>query len=151
MRTYRKTPEAVSKLTPEQYRVTQTDGTERPFANEYWDNKEPGLYVDMVSGEPLFASFDKFDSGTGWPSFTRPARGRERRRERGQLARHDTDRGPFQARGQSPWPRLPGWAARQGRVEVLHELGLLTVHPPRPIWRARGTASTGSYSTKQEA
>src|ERR1700754_1580844 len=72
MPTYRKNPEAVSNLTPEQYRVTQTDGTERPFANEYWDNKEPGLYVDVVSGEPLFASFDKFDSGTGWPSFTRP-------------------------------------------------------------------------------
>ena len=62
MPTYRKSPEAVSKLTPEQYRVTQTDGTERPFANEYWDNKEPGLYVDVVSSEPLFASFDKFDS-----------------------------------------------------------------------------------------
>ena len=59
MPTYRKNPEAVSKLTPEQYRVTQTGGTERPFANEYWDNKEPGLYVDVVSGEPLFASFDK--------------------------------------------------------------------------------------------
>jgi len=72
MPTYRKNPEAVSKLAPEQYRVTQTAGTERPFANEYWDNKEPGLYVDVVSGEPLFASFDKFDSGTGWPSFTRP-------------------------------------------------------------------------------
>jgi len=72
MRTYSKNPEALARLTPEQYRVTQTDGTERPFANEYWDNKEPGLYVDVVSGEPLFASFDKFDSGTGWPSFTRP-------------------------------------------------------------------------------
>jgi peptide-methionine (R)-S-oxide reductase len=72
MPTYRKSPEAVSKLTPEQYRVTQTDGTERPYANEYWENKEPGLYVDVVSGEPLFASFDKFDSGTGWPCFTRP-------------------------------------------------------------------------------
>ena len=67
-----KNPEAFSKLTPEQYRVTQTDGTERPFANEYWDNKEPGPYVDVVSGEPLFASFDKFDSATGWPSFMRP-------------------------------------------------------------------------------
>ena len=72
MPTYRKSPEAVSKLTPEQYRVTQTYGTERPFANEYWDNKEPGIYVDVVSGEPLFASIDKFDSGTGWPSFMRP-------------------------------------------------------------------------------
>ena len=65
MPTYAKNPEAVWKSTPEQYRVTQPDGTERPFENEYWDNKEPGLYVDVVSGEPLFASFDKFDSETG--------------------------------------------------------------------------------------
>ena len=72
MKTYNKNPEAVSLLTPEQYRVTQQDGTERPFQNEYWDNKEPGLYVDVVSGEPLFASVDKYDSGTGWPSFTKP-------------------------------------------------------------------------------
>jgi peptide-methionine (R)-S-oxide reductase len=72
MKTYRKNPEALSRLTPEQYKVTQKDGTERPFANAYWDNKEPGLYVDVVSGEPLFASVDKFDSGSGWPSFTKP-------------------------------------------------------------------------------
>jgi peptide-methionine (R)-S-oxide reductase len=69
---YRKNPDAVSKLSPEQYRVTQRDGTERPFENEYWDNKELGIYVDIVSGEPLFASFDKFDSKSGWPSFTKP-------------------------------------------------------------------------------
>ncbi len=60
------------KLTPLQYQVTQHDGTERPFANEYWDNHEPGIYVDVVSGEPLFSSLDKYDSGSGWPSFTRP-------------------------------------------------------------------------------
>ncbi|WP_035717389.1 peptide-methionine (R)-S-oxide reductase MsrB [Gordonia terrae] len=70
--TYRKTPEALSRLTDVQYRVTQRDGTERAFDNEYWDNHEPGIYVDVVSGQPLFSSTDKFDSGTGWPSFTRP-------------------------------------------------------------------------------
>ncbi len=69
---YTKNPAAVEALTPEQYHVTQKSGTERPFTGEYWDNKEPGLYVDVVSGEPLFASVDKFDSGTGWPSFTKP-------------------------------------------------------------------------------
>ena len=71
MKTYNKNPEAVSLLTPEQYRVTQQDGTERPFQNEYWDNKEPGLYVDVVSGEPLFAPSIN-STGSGWPSFTSP-------------------------------------------------------------------------------
>ena len=72
------TPDATSKeqilknLTQLQYNVTQKDATEPPFRNEYWDNKKPGLYVDIVSGEPLFSSLDKYDSGTGWPSFTQP-------------------------------------------------------------------------------
>ncbi len=69
---YRKTPEAVAGLTPNQYRVTQEDATEPAFRNEYWDNHEDGLYVDVVSGEPLFSSTDKYDSGSGWPSFTKP-------------------------------------------------------------------------------
>jgi peptide-methionine (R)-S-oxide reductase len=69
---YSKDPDAVARLTPEQYRVTQQDATEPAFSNEYWDNKEPGIYVDVVSGEPLFASVNKFDSHTGWPSFTVP-------------------------------------------------------------------------------
>ncbi|SCB20511.1 peptide-methionine (R)-S-oxide reductase MsrB [Rhizobium multihospitium] len=69
---YSKTAEAVAKLTPEQYRVTQQSGTERPGSGEYLYNKQSGIYVDIVSGEPLFASADKFDSGCGWPSFTKP-------------------------------------------------------------------------------
>jgi len=69
---YRKTPEALSRLTPTQYRVTQEEGTEPAFRNEYWNNHDPGIYVDVVSGQPLFSSTDKYDSRTGWPSFTRP-------------------------------------------------------------------------------
>jgi peptide-methionine (R)-S-oxide reductase len=72
MPNFHKDPEAISRLSPEQYQVTQRNGTERPFQNAYWDNKVPGIYVDIVSGEPLFTSMDKFDSGCGWPSFTKP-------------------------------------------------------------------------------
>ena len=69
---FEKSQTAVDRLTPEQRRITQESGTERPFTGKYNDNKEPGIYVDIVSGEPLFASTDKFDSGSGWPSFTKP-------------------------------------------------------------------------------
>lgn len=69
---YQRSKEALARLTPEQYRVTQEGGTERPFTGEYNIHDEPGIYVDVVSGEPLFASTDKFESGCGWPSFARP-------------------------------------------------------------------------------
>jgi len=72
MNFYRKSPEAIAKLTREQYEVTQRNGTERAGTGEYLHNHEPGIYVDIVSGEPLFASSDKFESGCGWPSFTKP-------------------------------------------------------------------------------
>ena len=72
---YSRTAEALAKLTDEQRRVTQEAGTERPFQNAYWDTHDRGLYVDIVSGEPLFLSSDKFDSGCGWPSFTKPIQG----------------------------------------------------------------------------
>lgn len=72
MTEYKKTEEAIARLSPEQFRVTQRNGTERPGTGEYLDNKEPGIYVDIVSGEPLFASSDKYESGCGWPSFTKP-------------------------------------------------------------------------------
>jgi len=69
---YTKTAQALAQLNEEQYRVTQLGGTEAPHSGEYVDNKDPGIYVDPVTGEPLFASVDKYDSGSGWPSFTRP-------------------------------------------------------------------------------
>lgn len=72
MSRYTKNPEALSRLSPEQFRVTQQSATERPFENAYWNHDEPGLYVDIVSGEPLFTSLDKFDSDCGWPSFSKP-------------------------------------------------------------------------------
>ena len=72
MATYTKDPARIAKLTPEQYRVTQQAGTERPGTGEYLHNKKAGIYVDIVSGEPLFASSDKYESGCGWPSFTKP-------------------------------------------------------------------------------
>lgn len=69
---YKKTPEAIAALSQEQYRVTQQNGTELPGTGEYLENKQPGIYVDIVSGEPLFVSSDKYESGCGWPSFTKP-------------------------------------------------------------------------------
>ena len=72
MTQYRKTDEAIAALSPEEFHITQQSGTERPGTGKYLNNKEPGIYVDIVSGEPLFASSDKYESGCGWPSFTKP-------------------------------------------------------------------------------
>ena len=103
---YRKDPEAISQLNPRQYAVTQEAATEPAFDNEFWDKKEAGIYVDIVSGEPLFASTKKFDSGCGWPSFTVPLEPSERRREVGPDPRDDPHRGALEPRGQPPGPRL---------------------------------------------
>jgi peptide-methionine (R)-S-oxide reductase len=85
--TFHKKPEDLSRLSPEQFNVTQQNATEPPFQNAFWDNKEAGLYVDVVSGEPLFTSLDKFDSGCGWPSFTKPVEGA------GIVEKRDTNQG----------------------------------------------------------
>ena len=90
--------ELKKKLTAIQYKVTQQSGTEPPFKNEYWNNERAGIYVDVVSGEPLFSSLDKFDSGTGWPSFTRPLEPGNIVRARGQLALLEAHGSPQQER-----------------------------------------------------
>ena len=128
---YRKDPEAISRLTPEQYRVTQKAGTEPAFRNEYWDNKEPGIYVDVVSGEPLFASVNKYDSRSGWPSFTVPIEPGNVVENAGHEPRHGPDRGPLGPRGQPPRPRVPRRARRGGRPALLHQLRVAALHPAR--------------------
>ncbi len=134
-KTYNKNPAAVNALSPEQYQVTQKNGTERPFTGEYWDNHEPGIYVDVVSGEPLFASTDKFESGSGWPSFTQADRVGERGREARLQPPDAAHRGPLDARRQPPRSRVQRRTAGGGRVALLHQLRFAEIHPPR---RPRG-------------
>ena len=118
------------RLSPTQYIVTQEEGTEPPFENEFWNSKQEGLYVDIVSGEPLFISADKYDSGTGWPSFT-PSGGPELRgRARGPQPLHGARRGAQPVRRLAPGPRLPRRPAAD-RPAVLHQLGLAALHPAR--------------------
>ncbi len=132
---YHKNPAALDALSPEQYQVTQRNGTERAFTGEYWDNHEPGIYVDVVSGEPLFASVDKFDSGTGWPSFTRPIEQANviSKRDFKMLVPRTEVRS---AHGDSHLGHVfkDGPRSRR-RVALLHQLGFAEIHPPR---RPRG-------------
>ena len=128
MPTYNKNPEAVSRLSPEQYRITQTDGTERPFDNAYWDNKEPGIYVDVVSGEPLFASINKFDSHTGWPSFTKPIE-RENVVENTDISHGMTRTEVRSSHGDSHLGHVFPDGPRDGRwTALLHQFSLAAVH-----------------------
>ena len=109
---YRKDPEAIARLTPEQYQVTQQAATEPAFRNEFWDNNEPGIYVDVVSGEPLFASVNKYDSRSGWPSFTVPIEPANVVEQQDSSLRHGADRGPLRPRRQPPRPRVRRRARR---------------------------------------
>ena len=118
-------------LSPEQYRVTQQSGTERPGTGEHLDNKEPGIYVDIVSGEPLFASSDKYESGCGWPSFTKPIEPANINELR------DTSHGMVRIEVRSDPRRQPSgtclsrWAERIAAATLLHQLSLAALHPPR--------------------
>ena len=105
MKTYTKSPEAIARLSPEQFRVTQRSGTELAGTGEYLENHEPGIYVDIVSGEPLFASSDKFESGCGWPSFTTPIAP--------EAVEEEVDRSHFMTRTEVHCPRC---AAHLGHV-----------------------------------
>ena len=153
MADYRKTAEAVSRLTPEQYRVTQQNGTEAPGTGAYLDNKEPGIYVDIVSGEPLFASSDKFESGCGWPSFTKPIEPVNIKELR------DTSHGMIRtevrsASGDSHLGHVfDDGPERSRRSALLHQLRFLALHSSRPNG-SRGlrrlSRSSGGYTMSEE-
>ena len=131
MHKFAKDPAAISRLTPEQHRVTQLCGTEMPGTGALLHNKEPGIYVDVVSGEPLFASTDKFDSGSGWPSFTKPIEPANVKELSDECPRHGPDRGAFGECRQPSGPRLHGRAAGSRGPALLHQLGLAPIHPSR--------------------
>ena len=132
---YTKNPAAIEALSPEQYYVTQENGTERPFTGEYSANKEPGIYVDVVSGEPLFASVDKFESGTGWPSFTKPIDADNVAEKSDRSHAHDPHRGALGTCRQPPRTRVP----RRARPRPA---GCVTASTPRHCASSTATNST---------
>ena len=125
---YAKTDEALSRLTPEQYRVTQQDGTEAPFSGEYVDNKAAGIYVDVVSGEPLFASIDKYDFWFRLAELYPPDSGGECHRAGRRQPRHAPGRGALQARRQPSRACLHRWAVKLNRHALLHQFRVAAVH-----------------------
>src|SRR3982751_754982 len=128
---YRKTSEAVAALTPEQFRVTQQNATERPGSGALLHNKEPGIYVDIVSGEPLFASSDKFESGCGWPSFTKPIEP-ENVNELRDIT-HGMDRTEVRSNAcrQPSRACVPRWATGARWIALLHQLSIASIYPSR--------------------
>ena len=130
-KTYSKDAEAVARLSAEQRRVTQEGATEPAFRNEYWDNKEPGIYVDVVSGEPLFASINKYDSHTGWPSFTVPLE------PDNVVEKSDTSHGMIRTEVRSSHGDSHLGHLFDDGPALLHELGVDALHPRRPA-RGRG-------------
>ena len=129
---YAKTDEAARKLTPTQYRVTQENGTERPFTGEYHDNKESGIYVDVISGEPLFVSSDKFNSGSGWPSFTKPIEAANVNELRDDSHGMTRTEGALGAWRQSPRPCVSRRPPRPRRAALLHQFRCTALHSARP-------------------
>ena len=139
--------EIKGKLTPEQFEVTQACGTEPPFHNAYWDNHKAGIYVDVVTGEPLFSSTDKFDSGTGWPSFTQPVERAGWSEKTDSTLRHDADRGPLARRRFAPRPRVRRRARRPRTSATASTRRRCASSRPRS-WRPRATARTARCSRK---
>ena len=138
MASYARSKDAIEKLSPEQFRVTQQSGTERPGTGAYLHNKEPGIYVDIVSGEPLFASSDKFESGCGWPSFTKPIEPANVAELRDTIARHDPHRSALDA-----W-RQPSRAMCSPMARAIAAACAIASTPPRcassraTTWRREG-------------
>jgi len=152
MRKFSKDPVAISRLSPEQYRVTQQNGTEAPGTGEYLDNKEPGIYVDIVSGEPLFASSDKFEIGMRVAQLHQAHRTRQRQGAAGRHARHDSHRGALCARGQPSRARVSRRSARPRRTTLLHQFCLAAVYPSRRhgsrgLWRVPEPGRVATRST----